>query len=46
MRVRRAQHESVRLAGTSDVVDISAVTGNEAPILDPADRLTDAELLH
>ena len=46
MSVRRAQHESVRLAGPADVVDISAVTGDEAPVLDAADRLTDAELLH
>ena len=46
MGVRRAQHECVRLAGPADVVDISAVTGDEAPVLDPADRLTYAELLH
>jgi hypothetical protein len=29
-----------------DVVDIVAVTGDEPPVLDAADRLTDAELLH
>jgi len=34
------------LARPADVVEIVAVPGDEAPILDAADRLTDAELLH
>src|SRR4051794_31801132 len=46
MRMRRAQHMGVRLTGAADVVDIAPVTGNEAPILDAAYRLTDAKLLH
>ena len=46
MRMWRAQHEGVSLAGPGDVVDVVAVTGDETPILDPADRLTDTELLH
>jgi len=29
-----------------DIVDVIAVTGDEAPILDPANRLTDAVLVH
>jgi len=44
--MRRAQHEGVRLPGPGDVVEVTAVTGDEAPVLDTADRLTDAELLH
>ena len=46
MGMRRAQHEGMALAWRLDIVDIVAMTGNEPPVLDPADRLTDAELLH
>src|SRR5215831_19011061 len=46
MRVRRAQHEGMRLAGPDDIVEVIAVPGDEAPVFDAADRLTDAELLH
>src|SRR6202035_3745876 len=46
MGMRRPQHEGIALAWWLDIVDIVAVTRNEPPVLDPADRLTDAELLH
>ena len=46
MGMRRTQHEGVRLTGPADVVDVSAVTGDKSAILDAANRLTDAELLH
>jgi hypothetical protein len=36
----------VRLARPLDVIDVVAAAGNKTPVLDPADRLTDAELLH
>jgi len=44
--MRRAQHIGVRLARPWNVVDLVAAIGDEAPIRDAADRLTDAELLH
>src|SRR5262249_4304904 len=43
MRVRRAQHEGISLVRSLNVIDIIAATGDEAPVLDAADRLTDAE---
>ena len=46
MRMRRAQHEGMRLTRPVDVIDVAAMTGDEPPVLDAADRLTDAELLH
>ncbi len=46
MRMRRAQHRRIGLARADDVVEVAAMPGQEAPILDPADRLADAELLH
>src|SRR5436190_19494464 len=46
MGMRRAQHEGIALARAADVVEKIAATGDKAPILDAADRLTDAELLH
>src|SRR5215472_16015464 len=46
MRMRRAQHEGMRLARPDDIVEVIAVTGDEAPVFDAPDRLTDAELLH
>jgi len=46
MRMRRAQHEGVSLTRAADVVEVGAATGDKAPILDAADWLTDAELLH
>ena len=46
MRMWRAQHEGIGLARTVEVVEVVAVTGDKAPILDAPDRLTDAELLH
>jgi len=36
----------MRLAGPDDIVEVIAVPGDEAPVFDAADRLTDAELLH
>ena len=36
VRMRRAQHEGVRLPGPGDVVEVTAVTGDEAPVLDTA----------
>src|SRR5271169_4084005 len=44
--MRRTQHEGIGLARTVDIVEVGAATGDEAPILDATDRLTDAELLH
>ena len=41
-----AQHHGVGLVRADNVVEVVAATGQEAPILDPADRLADAELLH
>ena len=46
MRVKRTQHEGIRLTRPADIVDIIAVASDETPILDAADRLTDVELLH
>src|SRR5262249_28990427 len=46
MCMRGAQHYRMRLARPIDVVEIVAVPGQKTPILDPTDRLTDAELLH
>ena len=46
MRMRRALHEGVGLPMTIDVIDVIAATGDKTLVLDPADRLTDAELLH
>src|SRR6516162_5506883 len=46
MGMRRAQHEGIGLTRAVDVVEVAAATGDEAPILDAANRLTDAELLH
>src|SRR5262249_20911413 len=46
MGMRRAQHEGIGLAWPVDVVEIGAATSDETLVLDTADRLTDAELLH
>jgi hypothetical protein len=46
MRMRRTQHKGAGLVRAVDIVDVIAVTSDETPVLDPADRLTDAELLH
>ena len=46
MRMRRAQHDRMGLPRPDDVVEIAAAPGQEAAVLDPADRLADAELLH
>ena len=45
MRMRRHHHDAVALARQGDVVDIAAAPGDEALVLDPADRLADAELV-
>jgi len=46
MRVRRAQHYRMSLTRPDDVVEVVATPGEEAPVLDPTNRLTDAELPH
>src|SRR5215472_12717435 len=46
VRMGRAQHEGMRLARPTDIVEVIAVPGDEAPVFDAPDRLTDAELLH
>ena len=45
MGVRRHHHDAVALARQGDIVDIAAAPGDEALVLDPADRLADAELV-
>ena len=46
MRVRRAQHGRMGLARPHDVVEIAAAAGQEPPVFDASDRLSDAELPH
>jgi hypothetical protein len=46
MRVRRQQHHAVRLARELHVVDVARTAGEEALVLDPADRLSDSETVH
>ena len=46
MRVGRAQHHRMRLPRPDDVVEVAAAPGQEAPVLDATNRLTDAELRH
>src|SRR5579863_2928635 len=46
MRVGRAQHHRMDLARPNDVVEVMPAPGQEAPILDATNRLTDAELCH
>src|SRR6266700_5822494 len=46
MGMRRAQHHRMGLARPDDVVEVMAAPGQETPILDAANRLTDAELCH
>ena len=46
MRVRRHHHNAVGLEGQVDIVDIAAAPGDEARILQPAYRLTNAKFLH
>src|SRR6266700_6063096 len=46
MRMRRAQHHRMGLARPDDVVEVMAAPGQKAPVLDAANRLTDAELCH
>ena len=44
MRMQRAQHDRMRLAGKIDVVDEAAPAAQQPRILEAADRLADAEL--
>src|SRR5580704_14970266 len=44
--MRRHHHYAVALVRQVDVVDIAAAAGDEARVLDPGHRLTDAELVH
>ena len=44
-RVRRHDHHAVALARQRDVVDVAAAPGEEALVLDAADRLADAEFV-
>ena len=46
VRMRRAQHNGVCLARQRQIVDIIAMPGQKTPILDPAHRLADPELVH
>jgi hypothetical protein len=46
MRVRRAQHIGVGLAGQVDVVLEAAVAAEEALVLEAPHRLSDSELAH
>jgi hypothetical protein len=46
MGMGRAQHEAVRQIRQVDVISVAAPAGDQALILDPADRLTDPELCH
>ena len=46
MCMRRHHHDAVALPRQSDVVDITAEAGDEALVLDPADRLADAEFVN
>ena len=45
MRMRRHHHYAVALARQRDVIDKAAAPGDEALVLDPADRLADAEFV-
>ncbi len=42
MRVRRAHHDGIGLAGQAHVIGIVALAGDEAQVLAPANRLPDA----
>ncbi len=44
--VRRAHHHHVRLPGKVHVVDEASLPAQEARVLEPRDRLTDAEFAH
>ncbi len=46
MRVRRAQDMAVQLAGIGDIVDIMALPGQEAAILEPPHRAADHRIWH
>ena len=46
MRVRRAQHIAVGLAGQVDVVLKAAVAGQQPLVLEAPHRLPDPELAH
>ena len=46
MRMRRAQHKGVSLARTNEIVDVMTAPGQKPLVLDAADRLADAELVH
>ncbi len=46
MGVRRAQHVGVGLARQADIVGVTAVTGDEALILEAPDRLAHSKLSH
>jgi hypothetical protein len=46
MCVRRAQQVGPDLARLAEIIEVGATAGDKAPILDPPDWLTDAELLH
>ena len=46
MRMRRAQHKGVGLAGQRQIVDVTAAASQKTPVLDAADRLANAELVH
>ena len=46
MRMRRAQHVAVGLAGQVPVVLEAAVAAREAPVFEALDRLPDPELAH
>ena len=46
MRVRRHDLDAVAQVRQLDVVDIAPAAGDETLILDPGDRLTNAELVH